>query len=84
MFLGTQIDNMQDASNKGMLGNSFGEDHPKSKLVESQVFELRDLYSKGVSQRALSHQFGITHQAVYAIVHGRSWKHLLPDQTKTC
>lgn len=35
------------------------------------------MYAAGQSIRSLARQFGITHEPARAIVHGRTWKHLL-------
>lgn len=63
-----------------------GEDHPKAKLSEADVIEMRELF-KDVSYRKefeSDHQilmdfakiYSIHYSTAYKIVHGQSWKHL--------
>lgn len=47
-----------------------------SKVNEGQVREIRERAAGGETMLALSREFGLTHSAVQAIVHRRSWKHV--------
>jgi hypothetical protein len=63
-----------------------GEDHPKAKLSETDVLEMRELFN----DKSYRKDFGSDHQILmdfakiynihystaYKIVHGQSWKHL--------
>jgi hypothetical protein len=54
-----------------------GEDVWQSKLTKKSVKDIRKLYQKNVyGMRKLSKQFGVTHQAIHAIVTNRAWKHV--------
>lgn len=81
LWLGTHLDNMHDRDAKGRHycgGPNFvrhGEDHPKAKLTEDDVREIRRLYVRGVvGYRSLGQRFGVTAMVVKAIVTRRTWK----------
>jgi len=74
LFLGTNRDNLNDASSKLRIN---GENNSNSKPTASQVIEIRKLWPLGHSQVSLGIRFGVTPEMICAIVHGRSWKHLL-------
>ncbi len=88
LFLGTKLDNAQDALKKGKLGPQvetlkrirgtyIGEKHPTSKLTNAQVMEMRRLYIPNkYGTHRLAARFGLCQQTVHAIVTGKSWKHL--------
>lgn len=79
LFLGTQIDNMQDAKAKGRMvapPRSRGEEHPTSKLTADAVLEIRRRASQGERQRDIAADFGISQSAVSALVTRRTWGHI--------
>lgn len=53
-----------------------GTAHPRHKLTEAQVLEIRALYKAGVGTGKLESLYGMSGGAIYAIVHRRTWKHL--------
>jgi hypothetical protein len=53
----------------------------RSKLCEVEVLEIRRRRSEGVRIRQLAETYGVCHQNIEAIVHGKSWRHLLPEST---
>ena len=64
LFLGTAKDNYDDCKNKGRHSpppHPSGSGHPRSKLSQAQVKELRELYATGnYSQRKLSALFNLS------------------------
>ena len=75
LFLGTALDNMQDASRKGRLpggtGQPAGERHPLSKLTDAQVSTIRASYGgyRGhPNQYELAAAFGVTQPAISMIL----------------
>lgn len=71
--LGTQQDNMDDKIKAGRQPK--GKDHGRSKLLEEDVVEIRELYSTGiVTQKDLSDYFVISQSQVRNIVRGLQWK----------
>ena len=54
-----------------------GEKNPNSKLTESQVKEIRDLYKTGsFTMIRLGEKFGMSRRSISAIVNKDRWKHL--------
>lgn len=54
-----------------------GENNPKHKLTETQVREIRRLYSEGTTQKELANRFKVGWSTIHNIVHNLTWKHLL-------
>lgn len=76
LFLGSQADNMRDASRKGRFRDRRGELHHKAKLSEAQVREIRALRSAGVENAEIGRRFGITTDHAYMIVTRKIWRHI--------
>lgn len=54
-----------------------GEQRWNATLTEAQVRDIRARYERGgVRQKDLAEEFGVTRNAIYGIVSGRTWKHL--------
>ena len=53
-----------------------GERQHSSKLTADQVQEVLRRYREGAPQTELAADLGVTKQSIWAIVHGRKWKHL--------
>ena len=76
LFLGTQVDNMQDMISKGRQGSAdwmVGELHHRSKLTEEKVRFIR---SSGLGIKELSDKLGISRSAIFAAKTGRTWRHV--------
>lgn len=52
-----------------------GERHPSARLTAAQVQEIRELAGR-LTKTDIGRRFGITRQAVRAILVGRTWKHV--------
>lgn len=82
LFLGTQKDNLVDASLKGrMLGNRKGNGalNNRAKLSLSQVDEIRRRYSRRSANNNLTNlaaEFGVSFSAIGRIVKGETWRGL--------
>lgn len=77
LWLGTIADNARDMVAKGRQNNRVGEAAHLARLTEAQVREIRARYVPGVvGLGRLGKEFGVTLQAIAAIVHRRSWKHV--------
>lgn len=64
LFLGTQKDNMQDASKKGRCRNG------REKLTEPMAKALRDRYTAGgISMKKLGREFNVSAMSVWRAVH---------------
>lgn len=73
LFLGSHKDNMDDKYSKGRGGHLIGEMHPNSKLIESQVLEIR---KSSLPRKDLAEKFNVSIWAVGDIVTGRRWTHV--------
>lgn len=71
-FLGTQKDNLRDASSKDRM--SRGERHYKAKLTESKAASIREQFAAGKTTSELAKQFEVSSGAIHAVVTGYSWK----------
>ena len=71
LFLGTQLDNMRDAREKGRT--AWGERNPRSTSNEKLIQEVRNF--PGTHQEASDH-FRIPRRRVISYRRGESWKHL--------
>ena len=71
LFLGTQQDNLRDASAKGRMKSTH------EILTPDTVREIRRLYSVGAGSYAtLGQQFGVHGNTVSDLVRRRTWKHV--------
>lgn len=79
LFLGTNTDNLRDASKKGRTGPQLhperyqGENGHRTKLTERDV---RDIRRATASQQAIAAQYGINPSSVSKIVLRKTWKHI--------
>ena len=76
LFLGTAVDNMQDASRKGRIripAESFhsSETHQPAKLTNAQVREIR---SSTESARKMEHRYPVTWRAIWDAKTRRTFK----------
>ena len=75
LFLGTHLDNMQDASRKGRISRTHqpsGIDHPEAKLTTMEVKEIRILNGQ-VAQRKLAKRYKVTQRVIWNILHRKSY-----------
>lgn len=81
LFLGTQLDNMKDMTRKGRrlgIRTTYGSKHPCSKLSETDVLEICNLYVSGkYLQKELAHKFGVSRPHISLLVNKRGWRHIL-------
>ena len=77
LFLGTDLDNVQDMDAKGRRVSLPGSENGQSKLNESHVLEIRHRYAcGGVSQCDIAREFGIARSIVSYIVNRKRWTHI--------
>lgn len=74
LFLGSVVDNVADRCKKGRTAN--GERHGSSRLSESDVREIRGMYSRGksIGFKLIARKFGVTPMTVKRAVAGITWK----------
>lgn len=78
LFLGTQLDNMKDMTNKGR-GNPYvgtGEENPRAKLKSHDVVRIRELYEAGNTLKSLANVYKVSSTQILSIVSRKAWKHL--------
>ena len=76
LFLGTPADNMIDKINKGRGSGPQGEAHPKAKLTEDDVREIRRRAAAGEMYKDLAAEFGIARSGVSEMVNRKTWRHV--------
>lgn len=73
LFLGTALDNGNDAAAKGR--SPRGERNGRAKLTESEVEEIRRIYaSGGVLQKTIAAKYGVTQSHISTVVRRAGWK----------
>lgn len=74
LFLGTQLENIQDCKRKGRIYDRSGEKNPKAKLDRRHAEAIRILYSEtGRTQKEIARLFGVKSTTVAFITQGRTW-----------
>jgi hypothetical protein len=53
-----------------------GEAHPKSKLSNEDVLNIRQLIKDGITQRAIAKQYNVHHSLIGLIKRGKVWTHV--------
>lgn len=74
LFLGTQRDNIQDASRKQRT--PLGERQGQSKLKAADVLAIRELERAGVLQGDIAARFAVAQSTVSDIVRRKKWPHI--------
>jgi type IV pilus assembly protein PilA len=77
IFIGTQRDNLRDASSKGRVNKEIklrGEKHPNAILTNDLVLLVRRLFAQGHRQSDIAKEMNMTNDHVYRIVRNKSWK----------
>ncbi len=76
LYAGTAYDNHCDCLNRGRDADRRGEKSGNVKLTESDVCEIRRLYTDGWLQCKIAEEYGISRQHVSRICRGKRWKHI--------
>lgn len=75
LILGTKADNSRDMTDRER--QCRGEKFSSSKLTDSAVREIRELYASGtVLQRDLAQRFEISQTTISTVVARKAWKHM--------
>lgn len=74
LFVGTQLENMQDCVAKGRQAR--GEMLGRSKLTVESIMEIRRRCGNGESQYLLATHFGVCQQVISDIKRRKTWKHV--------
>lgn len=76
LFLGTQQENMIDAAQKNRLARQSGEWHPRAKLTDAMVIQIRALHAEGKQQVEIAAIYNIGTSTVNGICLRKNWKHI--------
>jgi hypothetical protein len=80
LFVGTQTDNMRDASIKGRCkkktDSMIGTLNQNAKLTPEKIVTIRLKTLAGASRLTLAKEFGVSAQTIQKIVSGRTWRHV--------
>jgi len=80
-----RLDNFEWTDNRGNIQHGWslgrvsvkGQDHPKHKLTNEQVLEMRRLYSTGLYTKThLGRMFGVSQPVAGKIIRRQLWRHL--------
>lgn len=58
------------------IGKQAGEKHPRSKLTEKDVLEIRELIENGVNRNDLAKQYCVSKGAIAKIASRENWSHI--------
>lgn len=70
---GTQVDNMRDLAERGVINRVKGEQHPRARLTEELVREIRN---SPLSLRKAATWYGMGHSTIGQIRRREIWKHV--------
>lgn len=73
---GTHKENISDRTKHGTAVDNRGSKHGMSKLVESQVLEIRNMRLTGAIFSTIASKFSVSPTAVRNIVIRRNWRHV--------
>jgi hypothetical protein len=78
LFLGTNSENILDASRKGLMRTNpnKGESNGRAVLTAKQVLRIRELRSLGHKMKDLAETYGVTKTHISWIVNRKSWAHI--------
>ena len=53
-----------------------GESHPRSKLTNEEVLQIRKLYKQGFSTSVIARNYKVSKWNIDSIVNSRTWTHI--------
>lgn len=72
----TRLENQKHAVDNGLYKPRIGEKNAMAKLKDSDIHEIRALWSKGVSQHKIANMFSIAQSGINKIIHKKTWAHV--------
>jgi hypothetical protein len=76
LFLGSNLDNVIDSTNKNRRANQVGSNNGNRVLNEASVKEIRRLYELETKPVELSNLFNVSVSCIRFIVNRQTWKHV--------
>ena len=53
-----------------------GENHPRSKLKEKDIYDIREYRNQGLLNKDIAEKYGVTKELIQKIVTKQLWKHI--------
>lgn len=75
LFLGTQYENIQDRHRKGRT--SHGTSKPHAVLTDDIVRMAKTMFAMGLSKKQIAQGIGVSYVAIWHVLRGYSWKHVV-------
>jgi len=69
LFLGTQVENLTDMTNKGR--RAVGSKHGRSKFTDADIQQIKELRRKGLTQRSIASMLGSSQSHVSRVLAGK-------------
>jgi hypothetical protein len=76
LSVGTNADNIRDKVTKNRQYRPVGEKHPRSKLTENQVRDIKNKINLGIKQIYIAKEYKVNEATISDIKIGRSWSHV--------
>jgi hypothetical protein len=57
-------------------GRQAADRKPGGRLTADAVREIRNMLSYGATLQSAADRFGVTRNSIFAVKHGRTWKHV--------
>lgn len=76
LWLGTNLDNVADKVAKGRCSSFRGSTNQKSKLRDTDVIAIREAVQRGIKQRSIAVQYGVTQTQISTISQRKQWRHI--------
>jgi hypothetical protein len=76
LFLGTQLDNVQDMIAKGRDNKARGDRNPNAKLNIESVKTIRAMFSTGITRKEIATKFNVSYSLIKQIIRREGWKYV--------
>jgi len=74
--IGTNLDNITDRNNKNRNAHPIGEKHPKAKLTDLMVKEIKMRVAFGDTHAKVAKEYMVSPACVDLIIEKRTWRHV--------
>lgn len=76
LWLGRNEENVQDMLDKGRNAVMSGSQSGSAKLSEIDIPLIKLLRAEGLSHRKIAGIYGVRHQTIACVLHGKTWSHV--------
>lgn len=77
LYLGTPKQNMVDKMRRGRFKTGVGTKQPGAKLHDDEITQIRSKYKEGITQRALSREYGVSQSVISTVINKKAWRHVV-------